>query len=70
MAKTILKRGVSTRIRMPRVIIASGSNSKMRWKNWLDGITGSVNSALVIPNKMKPRTTRHKEHTIPVLRVR
>ena len=52
MAKTILKRGVSTRIRMPRVII------------------DLVNSALVMPNKMKPRQMRHKEHAIPALRVK
>lgn len=52
MAKTTLERGVSTRIRMPRVII------------------DLVNSALVIPDKMKPSKTRHKEQAIPTLKVK
>jgi len=29
-----------------------------------------ANPALVIPNKMKPRITRHKEHAIPALRAK
>jgi len=64
------EKGVSIRISMPRVIIASGSNSEMRWKNWLGGTTRSVNSAPVMIAKMMPRETRHKQHAIPILKVK
>jgi len=64
------EKGVSTRTSMPRVIIASGSISEMRWKNWLGGTTRSVNSALVMIAKMNPRETKHKEHTVPILKAK